>query len=163
MESRIVELYDDTAMTRLERRIRRWRGSLWVLAAGALAVCVWLIVHTGTANAARMELTVIGISTVTGWVVIYGGIFGVTAARRELAHAKMLRREERQAVSGTVTVTKERVVIRNSITARRVEVDADGQTRRLLVCETRAGDLAAAGAAALYAAHSYVAAYEVRP
>ena len=163
MESRIVELYGDSVMTRLKRRIMRWRVLLWVLAAGALGLCVGLIVRTGTANAARMELAVIGVSTFTGWVVIYGGIFVVTAGRRELAHANMLRREERQAVSGGVTVTKERVAIRNSITARRVEVNANGQTRRLLVCETRADALAAAGAATLYTAHGYVAAYEVRP
>lgn len=163
MEPQIVELYDDAAMARLERRIRRWRGALWMLAAGALAVCVGLIARTGTANAARMELAVISVSTLTGWIVIYGGIFIVTAARRELAHANMLRREERETARGAVTVTDERVVIRNSITARWVEVSADGKIRRLLVCETRADDLAAAGAAALYAAHSYVAAYEVGP
>lgn len=163
MEPQIVELYDDAAMARLERRIRRWRTALWVLCAAALAVCVGLIARTGTANAARMELTVIGVSTATGWLVIYGGIFVVTTARRELAHANMLRREARQAVSGAVTVTNERVAIRNSITARRVEVSADGQARRLLVCETRAAALAAAGAAVLYAAHGYVAAYEVGP
>ena len=163
MEPRIVELYSDSAMTRLERRIRRWRVLLLALCAGALAVCLGLIARTGTANAARMELAVICVSTAAGWIVIYGGIFVVTAARRELAHANMLRREERQAVSGGVTVTKERVAIRNSITARRVEVNANGQTRRLLVCETRADALAAAGAAVLYTAHSYVAAYEVAP
>ena len=163
MESRIVELYDNAAITRLERRIKRWRGLLWVLAAGALAACVGMIARTGTANAARMELTVSCVSTVAGWIVLYGRMFGVTAARRELAHANMLRREERQAVSGGVTVTEERVTIRNSITARRVEVTADGQTRRLLVCETQADALASVGAAVLYTAHSYVAAYEVTP
>ena len=163
MESRIVELYDDAAITRLERRIRRWRYALLALAAGALAVCVWMIAHTGTANAARMELTVICVSTVAGWIVLYGRMFGLTAARHELAHANMLRREERQAVSGVITVTKERVMIRNSITARRVEVTTDGQNRRLLVCETQADALESAGAAVLYTAHSYVAAYEVTP
>ena len=163
MESRIVELYDSAAMSRLERRIKLWRGLLWALSAGALAVCVGMIARTGTANATRMELTVICVSTVVGWIVLYGRMFGVTAARRELAHANMLRREERQAVSGNVTVTNERVAIRNSITARRVEVYADGETRRLLVCETRANALAAAGTATLYTAHSYVAAYEVTP
>ena len=163
MEPQIVELYDDAAITRLERLIRRWSGALWALAAGALAVCVGLIARTGTANAARMELAVIGVSTLTGWIVIYCCIFVVTAARRELAHARMLRREERETVRGAVTVTGERVVIRNSIAARRVEVSADGQIRRLLVCESRTDALAAADTATLYAAHSYVAAYEVRP
>ena len=163
MEPRIVELYDDAAMTRLERRIRRWRTALWALCAGALGLCIGLIARTGTANAARMELAVIGVSTAAGWIVIYCGVFVVTAARRELVHARMLRREARQAVSGEITVTDERVAIRSSITARRVEVNSDGQTRRLLVCESRADALAAAGAAALYTAHGYVAAYEVGP
>ena len=163
MEPQLVELYDDAAVTRLERRIRRWRAMLWALCAAALAVCVGLIARTGTVNAARMELAVIGVSTLTGWVVIYSSIFVVTAARRELAHANMLRREARETARGAVIVTDERVVIRQSITARWVEVNADGRTRRLLVCETRADALAAAGACALYAAHSYVAAYEVGP
>ena len=163
MEPQIVELYDDAAVARLRRRISRWRGALWTLSAGALAVCVWLIAHTGTVNAARMELAVICVSTLAGWVVIYGGVFIVTAARRELAHANMLRREARETARGAVTVTGERVIIRNSITARRVEVNADGKIRRLLVCESRAAALAAADTTALYAAHSYVAAYEVRP
>lgn len=163
MEPKIVELYDDGALARLRRRIRRRRGALWGLAAAALAVCVALIARTGTANAARMELAVICVSTIAGWIVIYGGIFTVAAARRELAHAGMLRREAREAVRGAVTVTGERVAIRKSITARRVEVAADGQTRRLLVCEARAAALAAAGASVLYTAHGYVAAYEVAP
>ena len=161
MEPQIVELYDGAAVARLERRIKRWRAALWALAAAALGLCIGLTARTGTANAARMELAVIGVSTAAGWIVIYVAVFVVTAARRELAHARMLRREVRETVRGAVTVTDERVAIRKSITARRVEVSADGKTRRLLVCEGRAGDLAAAGAAVLYTAHGYVAAYEV--
>lgn len=163
MEPQIVELYDDAAVARLKRLIARWRAALWALAAGGLAACLGMIARTGTVNAAWMELAVIATSTVIGWIVIYGVIFGVTAARRELAHANMLRREARETARGVVTVTGERVLIRHSITALRVEVNADGQTRRLLVCESRAAALAAAGAAALYTAHSYVAAYEVAP
>ena len=163
MEPQIVELYDDAAMARLERRIRRWRVILCALCAGALGLCIGLIARTGTANAARMELAVIGVSTAAGWVVIYSGMFVVAAARRELAHAGMLRREARETVRGVVTVTGERVAIRKSITARRVEVAADGRTRRLLVCETRAADLGSARAAVLHTVHGYVAAYEVTP
>ena len=162
MESRIVELYDDAAMTHLERKIKRWRICLWTLGAAALAACVGMILCTGTANAARMELAVILVSTLAGWIVIYGGTFCVATTRRELAHARMLRSEERQAVIGRITVTNEQVVIRNSIAARRVEVETDGQVRRLLVCETRAGCLTTPGITALYTAHGYVAAYEVK-
>ena len=163
MEKEIVELYGDADMARLKRRITRWRVALWALAAAALAACVVMCALTGTANAARMETTVIVVSVLTGWIVIYGGVFVVSASRRELSHAEMLRSEERQKVTGTVTLTAERVAIRHSITARRVEVQGEGKPIQLLVCQTRAETLAAAGACAVYTAHGYVAAYEVTP
>lgn len=161
MARQIIELYSETDMTQLRRRIKRWQTALWIFAACALAVCLGLIVHAGTENAAQMEGTVIAVSTVAGWIVIYCSIFVVTAGRRELSHANMLHNENRQIVQGSVTVTNERVSIIRSITARRVEVSGDGETRRLLVCENRADALEAAGAVVLYAAHGYVAAYEV--
>lgn len=161
MERQIIELYSDGDLARLERRVKAWRLALWILALAALVTCVTLIRLTTTGNAAGMERAVIVTSTLAGWVVIYGKVFIVTAGRRELGHARMLREEERQRVEGPVTVTAERIVIRSSITARRVEVPA-GESRRLLVCEGRANALAAAEASAVYTTHGYVAAYEVR-
>lgn len=161
MNKRIVELYDDAELTRLRQKIRRWCVIHALLAAAALAACLGMIARTGTANAARMEMAVIMVSTVAGWIVLYGQLLIVTPCRRELRHAEMLRGEERETVSGTLKVTDERVTIRRSITARRVEVRGDQDTRRVLVCETRASALAAVGAATLHTVHGYVAAYEV--
>ena len=161
MDEKATELYTDADMARMDRRIKRWRRALWALAAGALAVCAGLAAAADTMNAQRMELAAIAVSTVAGWVVIYGGIFVLTPARRELAHAGMLRKEERQAVEGTVTVTDERFAIRKSVAVRRVEVRGEDETHRLLVCESRAKALAAAGTAVLYTCHGYVAAYKV--
>ena len=161
MGERVVELYGEAELQRLRRRVKGWTVGLWVLAAAALAACIAMIALTGTANAASMELAVIIVSTVVGWLVIYCGIFTVAAGRHELSHADMLAKEERTRITGTPVVTGQRVVIRRSITARRVEVQGDGETQRLLVCESRAKALEKAGATALYAAHGYVAAYEV--
>lgn len=161
MTRQIIELYSETDLARLKSRIKRWQTALWILAVCALTVCLVLIVLTGTENAARMEGMVIAVSTIAGWIIIYCGIFVVTAGRRELSHANMLHNEMRQVVQGNVIVTDERVAITRSITARRVEVVMDEETRRLLVCENRADSLAAAGASVLYTAHGYVAAYEV--
>ena len=163
MAQQIIELYSEEDMTRLSRQIKRWRTALWIFSVCALAVCLGMIALTGTENAARMEGAVIAVSTVAGWIVIYCSIFVVTARRRELSHANMLCKEDRQTVRGSVTVTNERVAIVRSITARRVEVSGDGEIHRLLVCENRADALAAAGVAVLYTAHGYVAAYEVTP
>ena len=163
MERQMIELYSETDLARLKRRIRRWRTALWILAVCAFTACLGLIALTGTENAVQMERAVIAVSTIAGWIVIYFGIFAVTAGQRELSHANMLHSEKRQAVQGNVIVTDERVAITRSITARRVEVIGDEETRRLLVCENRADALAAAGAVLLYTAHGYVAAYEVAP
>ena len=159
----VVELFSDADLERLRRQIGRRRTFHMALAAVALATCVGLIAMTNTRNAARMELTAIIVSTVAGWIVIYGSVFTVRARARELRHAVMLRGEEREEARGDVVVTDERIAIRRSITARRVEVRGEGETRKLLVCESRAKALAAAGAKTLYTVHGYVAAYEVTP
>lgn len=160
---RIVELYSDEDRARLRARIGRRRAAHAVIAAAALAACIAMAILTNTRNAGRMELAAILVSTVAGWIVIYGTVFVVWASGRELRHAEMLHEGEREAVRGAVTVTDERIAIRRSITARRVEVRGDGEVQRLLVCESRAEALAAAEACAVYTVHGYAAAYEVSP
>lgn len=161
MSGKITELYTDADMARMEQRVKRWRTALLALAAGALAVCVGLVAAAGTMNAQRMELATIAVSTVMGWVAIYGVVFKLTPVRRELAHARMLRREQRQAAQGRIVVTDERFTIRKSVPVQRVEVRDGEQTQRFLVCAGRAEALAAAGTGVLYTCHGYAAAYEV--
>ena len=161
MNSRITELYSDADMARMRAHVRRWGRALLALAAGALAVCVTLVCLANTKNAQRMELATIIVSTVAGWIGIYCGVFIWARSRRELAHAEMLRGEERERVEGAVTVTDERFTIRRSVTVRRVIVRQGEETHRLLVCDSRAGALAAANASAVYTCHGYAAAYEV--
>ena len=161
MSETVTELYTDADMERMRQKGMIWRRALCVLAGAALAVCVSLALLAGTENALRMELAAAAVSTVAGWIVIYGVLFVVTPLRRELAHAAMLRTEERQRVEGEAAVTDERFTIRKSVTVRRVVVTRGEETRRLLVCDSRAEALKAAGAAAVYTCHGYVAAYEV--
>lgn len=161
MREGIVELYSDADLDRLTKQIRQRCAANSLIAAAALVACIAMIACADTRNAASMEVASIIVSTVAGWIVIYGSVFVVSVRRRELRHAAMLHEEERQTVSGVVMVTDERVVIRRSITARRVEVRGEKETQRLLVCESRAAALAQAGADTVYAVHGYVAAYEV--
>lgn len=160
---RITELYSEKDIVRLKRKIDVWSVVTGVVAAAALAACIALVSATGTANAQRMELLTVAVSTAAGWICIYIMAFVVTAGRRELVHANMLRTDERRRVEGEVAVTKERLIIRRSIAVRRVEVRTAGETSRFLVCDTRAKCLESAKAVAVYIANGYVAAYEVEP
>lgn len=163
MPQNIVELYSEEEVERLTRRIKRHTTFLAILAAAALAACITLAALAGTANAGRMELAAVLISTVAGWVCIYDGVFIVVAGRRECSHADMLRTEPRTRLAGKVTVSRERLRIRNSVTVCLAEVDtgeADGP-RRIYVQEDHAQLLKDARVVAVYTAHNYAAAVEV--
>lgn len=161
LEERIIELFSDEDRSLMRQQIKRWRTALWILTVAALASCIVMAALTGTANASQMEFAVVAVSTVVGWIVIYGSIFIVSSKKHELSHAEMLKKEGRKRIDGEFTVTDEKVVIKHSITARKIEVICDGETKRLLVCESRADALKAADATTLYTANGYVAAYEV--
>ncbi len=159
MEKEIIELYTDADMERMGLHVRRWRRILLAVAAVGLSVCIALAASTDTLNAPRMELATIAVSTVAGWFIIYKWVFTLSPARHELAHAEMLRREERERFEGTVKLTDEQFKIRKSVPVRRVIVTNGEVESRLLVCASRAEALEGLDEAVLYACHGYVAAY----
>lgn len=162
MPDKIVELYTDGDIEKMERQIKNWRRALLILGAAALAVCVTLAALTNTLNAMKMELTCVAVSTAAGWLVIYFAVFKVAAGRRELRHARMLREDERERLEGDVRLTGERFRIRKSVVVRRAEVRPEnGEPRKILVCEARAKMLEEARPTVVYAVHGYAAAYEV--
>ena len=161
MERRIIEMYDDGDLARLERKISRWRTVMCCVAAAGLLAVIVLVLITGTGNASVTEAAAVGVTWAAGWVDIYLWVFVVRANKRELSHATMLRTEERERIPGRARLTDGRVAIRKSITARRVEVVCeDGEVRRLLIAQSRAGKLEKIETAAVYAAHGYIAAVE---
>ena len=133
----IRELYSPEDISRLEKKIKRER--LWIpgLAALTLAVCVALCCLTTTANAEKMELAAILTSTAGGWLVIYRRIYGLQEARNELLHARHLLDAPRETLTGRLTVTNERMRIKNSIRFRVLLLEDGAKTRRLKVNETR--------------------------
>lgn len=156
-------LYDERELAALHRRIARWRWGLAAVGAAALAGIVLLMAFTTTLNAPYTELAAIGVSTLAGWILIYGILFQYLPCRREAAHAAFLAESPAQPAEGTLTLTGERVKIAKSITARRVELTGPEGVRRLLVCDTRAAALMEAAPRRVYAAHGYVAGWEETP
>ena len=159
MPANFRELYTDAELEKLRRKIKAWTVALAVISAVGLAVCVTLAVLTNTANAQRMELYAIAVSIAVGWFVIYCACFAVGSSRRELAHAGTLRDGERERTEGRVTVTRQRLRIKKSITAKRVRVETPDGESLFWVAESRAPLLE--GASAVWTVHGYVAGYEV--
>lgn len=137
MMETIRDFYSPEELSRLKNKIKReW---VWVFGTAGLtlAVCVLLCCLTNTANWRRMELAVIAVSTLGGWITIYRRLFGLQDSRHELQHAEYLRDEPRETLRGRLTVTRERLRIKKSIRIRILELDDGKQVRRLKVNETR--------------------------
>ena len=155
-----TELYSADDVRRLEKKIKTLRLSLILSAAAVLAVCIVLCFRTNTANAERMEYMVIAITVAAGWILLYLRRFALLESRYELGHAKMLRESETEIFQGAVTVSVEKLRIRNSIRFRHVTVETEEKTRRVSVIETKAGTLQKAGKELeLSVANGYVAAF----
>ena len=133
----IEMLYSPEDIPRLERKIKRERALVWGLSGLTLGLCVLFCCLTTTANAERMELAAIVSSSLGGWLVIYRRLFCLQDARHELEHARHLLETPGSPLRGRLSVTKERLRIKNSICLRILLLD-DGETRRRLkVNETR--------------------------
>ena len=135
-------LYSPEDLRRLEKKKRMWTGLLAFIAGAALLTCAALCLMTTTANAPRMERSVIVLSGAAGCFCLYFRRFAVAETQHEIDHARMLLHDEGTEYAGTLSVTRERLRIRNSVTIRIVTLDEAGKSRRLKIIETRVKRLA---------------------
>ena len=130
-----MELYGRQDLKRLETKYRNARIAAALIAALTLGLCVLFCCLTTTANANRMELATLITSCVGGWLVIYRRLFGVLEAKHEREHAHYLLSAEKSTVRGKLTVTKDRLRIRDSIRIRILLLEDGKKTQRLKVNE----------------------------
>lgn len=131
-------LYSPEDLPRLEKKIKRERAWVWSVGGLTLCLCVLFCALTTTANAGRMELATVICSCLGGWLVIYRRTFGLQATRHELTHAAYLLEEEPGGtLRGRLSVTRERLRIKNSISLRILLLDDGEKQLRLKVNETR--------------------------
>ena len=156
----IKELYAAEEIRQMEKRINHIRRVLLITAAIVTAICVLICCLTNTGNSDRTEYAVIALTIGAGWVILYIRRFILAESRYELSHARMLRDSERDTLSGMVTVSEEKLRIKNSIPFRHVTVEADGKSSRINVIEMKAEELKNAGKdLELTVANGYVAGY----
>ena len=156
-----TELYSENALSALHKRNKTRRIALTAFALAALAVCVFLCFRVNTENAGRLELAVIAISTVCGWIYIYFRAFSLGAGKREEQHARNMLAGTPEAYEGTLTISDTAVRVPGSIRVYHASLAGeDGEKALLLNAEKR--DLLPKKPQFLrvYAVNSYIAAYE---
>ncbi len=156
METR-EELYTEEEILALERKLRAGRISLALFAAAALTACVVLCCLTGPENAARMEGTVIAISTLAGWFVLYRLRFGLRERKLEIGHARMLRAGPGERMEGRPELTGAEMRIRGSIRFCPVVLRGEGGEHRLRVIASKADALRREDIEAVYVVNGFIA------
>ena len=162
MEGHVIGLYSDSDVEKLRKKIRLLSIGLAVFGAVSLAACVLLAALANTANAAKNERSAVLVAIISGWIIIYGVIYLVGGAKKELSHAKTLSDNIRERIAGNLALNGERMTIRNSVDVLGCEVSAEGEKRHFWVAASRAKKLGNARVCAVYAVHGYIAAIEVQ-
>ena len=129
--------YRPEDLDRLKKKEKQARAWVWAVGGLTLLLCVLFCCLTTTANANRMEIATLITSCVGGWIVIYRRLFGVQEARHEREHAHYLLSAEKSTARGKLTVTKDRLRIRDSIRIRILLLEDGKKTLRLKVNETK--------------------------
>ena len=159
---KLHELYGRQDIERLETKYRRAKRIAALLGGAALLLCVLFCCLTDRRNAALMERLTVGASVLGGWLLIYLRVNTIADLRHEITHAKMLLEEERTAVEGVLSVSRERMRIRGSIRFYALTLTDGEERRRGMVIASRAELLRAKEGEwlRLYLANGYAAAWE---
>lgn len=161
MEGRVIGLYTDSDKEKLRKKIKLFSIVLAILGAISLAVCIASAALVTTANAAENERLAVLTAVISGWIIIYCVIYLIGGAKKELSHAQTLSDGEAERVAGSLTLTGERMTIRNSVNVLGCEILSEDGKHHFWVAESRVPKLEKALVCAVYAVHSYIAAFEV--
>ncbi len=131
------EFYSAEILSALKKKNTIRRIFLYVFILMALAVCIFLCTRVNTENEKHMELTVMAVSTVCGWIALYFGTFSLRTGKKEEAHTERILSAPQESLSGIVTVSDRLIRIPGSITICPVTLNQDGEIRHLNLCASK--------------------------
>ena len=158
----MVWFYSQEEADRLSARARAYKTAALCTGGAALVACVALCFLIRTGNAARMTLTIIGLSTIGGWTVILLMGLGGFPARAELKHTEGILTGPRVSYEGSLTVTDKAFAIPKSVTVRTVRLEQGERPVPLQVDARFADRLPENGTRVrVITVHRFIAAFEV--
>ena len=119
----MTALYTPKEAERWKKRTKRSLAAQGCLLAAGLGACVCLCARVNTLNAHRMLLTVIAVSTLSGWAAILLRRLVWAPARAEAAHTAGLENETTETYRGVLSAPGDVFFIPHGITACRVRLE----------------------------------------
>ncbi len=115
-------LYSHEAAAAWKKKAEQRGCLILVLALAALFVCILLCTKVNTLNVTRMLYTVMIISTLAGWAVMFLWVYAYRPARARSAHMKGILAGEQEMYEGTLRRTGESFAIPGSVVVKKVEL-----------------------------------------
>ena len=128
-----IELYRQDELSGLIRYRMLRRVILLILAALVISICVFLCFRVSARNARTLEIVVILISVISGWVLITLRYEWLVLSKREERHVKHIFAGPREEHCGQVSSISEPLRIPGSICIRNLILKEEGETRILHV------------------------------
>ena len=160
MERKTIELYQKNDLRKLRRMLVIQIAALAAVAMVTLAACILICTKVNVYNAKELLYWCVGISVLGSWIALSIRIFGLDGIRCAIKHTDAMLEGEREIITGTFTLTDERVRVRNGVSMIRVRCDSPERVGALQLYEKKKEQFIAHMAKTVYAVYGFVVAYE---
>lgn len=156
-----IELYKAEERDKEKARKQRAKIGMIVVGAAGLLGCVILCLCATRRNVAVLRPIVIGLSVLSGWVVIFLSHAVYGEAKATEAHDALMLSEPRVRVSGRFEKTDDVRRVKNGVTVRKVRMLSVPRDVLLNVNEEKAALLPDAFSGTVETVYDFIAAFEV--
>lgn len=155
-----VELYRTEERDREALREKRAKTAMLAVGAAGLLICAALCCFASRKTVAVLRPVVVGVSILSGWVVIFlsHAVYGEAKAAHK--HDALMLSEPRKTVSGSFEKTGDVRRVRNGVTVRKVRLRAVPRDVLLNLNEEKAAQLPDAFSGTVETVYDFIAAYE---
>ena len=156
----MIELYQKNELDKLRYQLFIQIAVLAAVAVLTLASCIAICTRVSTYNSKELLYWCVGISIVGSWIALSIRIFGIDGTRSAIKHTAAMLEGERETVTGTFTLTDERVRVRNGVSLIRVLCDSPERVGTLQLYERKRERFNAQNTAKVQTVYGFVVAYE---
>lgn len=161
MKKRTLELYNESDLRSLRKRIALWVIAAALAGAAALGYCIFNCVRLRPSIANALLIKTIIASTAGGWIVISLVHFVIAELRNGIRHTEAMLAGEREEVCGAFTVSPEKLYIKNGVPLQTVRVDGDGGSSHINIASDKAARFSQIRTEKVYCVHGFIVACEV--
>ncbi len=159
MENAIRNLYSQTELDKLKKRLTGLRIACIMIACAFLLVCVFLCVKADIVNFKLMLSYAICFSIIGGWIVITIRIAAISNCKNAIKHVSAMLNGEAEKTTGRFEITREHYRIKGGVGMNCVKIY--GEPSQIKIWDKKAALFDSSSAKKVLTVYGFITAYEV--